>query len=103
MLMGSCVERFEIYKTMMTPVDEAYQIDVILTKVNKGESLAIDNPNYEAIIESYPHLNGVEINDQDRKSSLPVDVVLGGKEYARIKMQTKPHVGKEGEPNWTGL
>ena len=28
-LMGSCVERFETYKTMLTFVDEEYQIDVM--------------------------------------------------------------------------
>ena len=60
--------------------------------------MAIDNPNYEAIIAHYPHLNGVEINKQDEKSSLSVHLVLGGGEYARIKTQTKPHVGKEGKP-----
>ena len=39
MLMGSCVERFETYKTMMTSVDEEHQIDVMLTKVNNSKLL----------------------------------------------------------------
>ena len=98
MLMGSRMERFETYKTVITSLDDEYQMEVMLTKVNKGELLAIDNPNYEAIVARYTHLNGVEIKDKDGKSSLPVHVVLSGREYARIKRETKPHVGKEGEP-----
>ena len=70
----------------------------MLTKVNKAELLEIDNPDYEAIISRYSHLNGVEIHDKDAKTSLPVHVVLSGGEYARIKTETKPRVGKEGEP-----
>ena len=88
------------------------QMDVMLTKVNKAELLAIDNPDYEAIISRYQHLNGVKIHDKDAKTSLPVHVVLNGGEYARIKTETKPHVGKEGgpvaelsqsPPSWAGL
>ena len=98
MLMGSCVERFETYETVMTSVDNKCQMYVKVTKVNKDKLLAIDNPNYEEIIARYPHLSGVKINDHDKKASLPVHVVLSGGEYARIKTETKPRVGKEGEP-----
>ncbi len=63
MLMGSCVERFETYETVMTSVDNKCQMDVKVTKVNKDKLLAIDNPNYEEIIACYLHLSGVKIND----------------------------------------
>jgi hypothetical protein len=66
--------------------------------VNKDKLLTIDNPNYEAIIARYSHLSGVKIIDNGKKASLPVHVVLNGGEYARIKTETKPQVGKEGEP-----
>ena len=98
MLMGSCVERFETYETVMTSTDDKYQMDVRLTKVHKDKLLAIDNPNYDAIIARYSHLSDVKISDDDKKASLPVHVVLSGGEYARIKTETKPQVGKDGEP-----
>ena len=98
MLMGSCVERFETYETVMTSIDNKHQMDVKLTKVHKDKLLAIDNPNYEAIIARYAHLSDVKISDDDKKASLPVHVMLSGGEYARIKTETKPHVGRDGEP-----
>ena len=82
----------------MTSIDNKHQMDVKLTKVHKDKLLAIDNPNYESIIARYPHLSDVKISDDDKKASLPVHVVLSGGEYARIKTETKPHVGRDGEP-----
>ena len=67
MLMGSCVERFETYETVMTSIDNKYQMDVKLTKVHKDKLLAIDNPNYEAIIARYSHLSDLKISDDDKK------------------------------------
>ena len=96
--MRSCVERFETYEIAMTSIDNKYQMDVKLTKVHKDKLLAIDKPNYETIIARYSHLSDVKISDDDKKASLPVHVVLSGGEYARIKTETKPHVGKDGEP-----
>ena len=70
------------------------------TKVNKSELLAIDNPNYRAIINKNPHLimRGVYIHDEDEKARLPVHVVLGSGEYTRIKTETKPRIGQEDTP-----
>ncbi len=42
MLMGSCVERFETYETVMTSVDNKCQMDVKVTKVNEDKLLAIE-------------------------------------------------------------
>jgi hypothetical protein len=72
------------------------QVDLI--KVNKSELLSIDNPHYKVQVDTYPHLKGVHIHDDDAKPQLPVHVVLGGGEYARIKTENCPRVGKEGEP-----
>lgn len=38
------------------------------------------------------------MNDNYTKPSLPIHVVLGSGEYARIKTQTKPRIGQENEP-----
>ena len=69
-----------------------------LNKVNKRELLTLDNPNYDTVIAKYPHLKGVRMRDRDTKPQLPVHVVLGAGEYARIKTESRPHVGKDGEP-----
>ena len=58
----------------------------------------IDNPNYGTLIEKYSRLKGVHVNDDDTKASLPVHVVLGSGEYARIKTETKPRIGRENDP-----
>ena len=43
-------------------------------------------------------MNGVKVHDDDTKASLPVHFVLGSGEYARIKTETKPRIGKENDP-----
>ena len=46
----------------------------------------------------YNHLKGVEIDDVPLKRELPVHLILGTSEYARIKTETTPKMGKPGEP-----
>ena len=98
MLMSSKVARLEVYDLELQSVDHQYSLSVKATKVNKTELLSIDNPNYRTLIEKYSHLKGVHVNDDDTKASLPVHVVLGSGEYARIKTETKPRIGRENDP-----
>ena len=58
----------------------------------------MDNLRYEDVIDQYPHLKGVTIKEHDKKPHLPVHIVLGSGEYARIKTETPPRIGKEFEP-----
>ena len=108
MLMGSCVERFETYETVMTSIDNKYQMDVKLTKVHKDKLLAIDNPNYEAIIARYSHLSDVKISDDDKKASLPVHVVLSGESTPGSRQRrslTSERTANRSQNilNWAGL
>lgn len=98
MLMSSKVARLEVYDLELQSVDHQYALSVKATEVNKTELLSIDNPNYRKLIEKYSHLKGVHVNDDDTKASLPVHVVLGSGEYARIKTETKPRIGRENDP-----
>ena len=52
----------------------------------------------QELINNYDHLKGIKIEDEDTKEQLPVYVVLGSGEYARIKTETKPHIGRDGDP-----
>ena len=100
------VVKVETYRCELTRVEhlETYEAEIGSMKgvfnmqVNKGQLLSVDNSNYEALIGTYPHLEGVQMNDNAAKPQLPVDVVLGGGEYARIKTDSRPQIGKEGEP-----
>ena len=87
-----------MYNSLIESIDGSFRMNVKLTKVNKGELLTVDNPKYQQLINNYSHLKGIEIKDRDTKQQLPVHVVLGSGEYARIKTETKPHIGKDGDP-----
>ena len=69
-----------------------------LSKIDKGELLLVNNPQYGDLIKRYQHLNPVRMIDTDTKSQLPVHVILGSGDYARIKIPTKPIIGRDGEP-----
>lgn len=98
MLMSSKVTKLEVYDTVVESLDGNYQMSVKMTKVNKAQLLSIDNPNYGQLINEYRHLQGVKIIDRDTKEQLPIHVVLGSGEYARVKTETKPQIGQDGEP-----
>ncbi|XP_068681587.1 uncharacterized protein [Montipora foliosa] len=71
---------------------------VEVTKVDKEELLSLDNPHYQELITKYHHISEVVINDTDTKSYLPVHVILGAGEYAKLKTDKSPKIGKPGEP-----
>ena len=98
MLMSSQVTKLEMYDTQVESLDGNFSMSVKLTKVHKGELLTVDNPRYQQLISNYSHLKGIEIEDFDTKEQLPVHVVLGSGEYARIKTETKPQIGRDGDP-----
>ena len=60
--------------------------------------LTVDNPHYNKLQEEFHHLKQANFIDVDQKPQLPVHVVLGSGEYARIKTRTNPLVGAEGQP-----
>ncbi len=98
MLLTSKITRLDIYEAKVESVDNDYSMDVKLIKVEKGELLTVDNPNYQKLQREFDHLKQAKFIDNDQKSQLPVHVVLGSGEYARIKTRTNPLVGTEGQP-----
>lgn len=71
---------------------------VEVTKVDKGELVLLNNPNYPNLIQQYQHLKNVAMDDNDTKEKLPVHLILGASEYTRLKTNTAPKIGKPGEP-----
>ena len=98
MLMTSQTKKIEIYDVTISSLDGMHEIKVKLNKVDRSELLTTSNPNYEKIIREYKHLISVKMDEYDTKSDLPIHLILGIGEYARIRTRTKPLVGKEGEP-----
>jgi hypothetical protein len=74
---------------------ESFKINVKLSKVDKPELLFVKNPNYDQLLPKYDHLRGVAMDDSDMKPQLPIHLVLGNGEYARIKTSSKPLIGRE--------
>ena len=68
-------------------IDAITQASVIIAVITKVTTLA-----------KFPHLNGVKMHDNDEKPELPVHLILGASEYARIKTETKPKLGRPNEP-----
>ena len=75
MLMASTTARREIYKTFLSSRSGNYSLEVNLTKVNGGDLLRLENPQYERLIKTYSHLKDVEMDDKDSKPLLPVHAV----------------------------
>ena len=62
-------------------------------QVDRSNLLCMENPRFNQIVHNYDHLKGVSMADVDGKPQLPVHLILGAREYARIKTATKPRVG----------
>ena len=97
-LISSQVMKLEMDDAQIDSLDGNFSMSVKLTKVHKGELLTLDNPKYQQLMSNYSHLKGIKIEDFDTKEQLPVHVVLGSGEYAQIKTEAKPCVGRDGEP-----
>lgn len=79
-------------------VNGKFAIPLEVTKVYKGEILFLDNPNYEEAIAKNPRLSGVVMNNQNKKSPLPVHLILGAEQYAKLTSESAPKIGQPDEP-----
>ena len=75
------------------------------TELNKLEREALltlpnpkYNPKYYEIINKYNHLGGMQMLDTNIKNLLPIHIILGASDFAKIKMGTCPRVGQIGKP-----
>ena len=98
MMMTSTSQKIEMYKVQVSNIKGVFSIPTTLSKVDKGTLLTIPNPRYVDTIAKYQHLKSVEIDDTDIKPELPIHVILGASEYAKIKTNSAPRVGEPGEP-----
>ena len=58
--------------------------------------MVLENPGYEQVIEANPHLQGVRMDDDDTKKMLPVHIILGANDFAKIRTGERLRVGRRG-------
>ena len=98
MIICSTVQKVQSYTVKIASVDVKFEMTTKVNEVDKGVLLKVSNAHYEELISKYPHLEGVVMEDNDKKSELPIHLILGASEYSRIKIETKPRIGKPSEP-----
>ena len=82
----------------MHAVTDNFQLDVSVTKIDKRELLLLKNPCYEKVLAEHSHLRRVHMDDDDRKSQLPVHLILGANNFAKICSRERLRVGRRRDP-----
>ena len=88
----------EVYRIKFCSVSEDFEKEADVTKVEKPQLMMLDNPRYRTLLEKYPHLKGVTMNDTDERPRLPVHIILENSETPRISTREPQRVGREWEP-----
>ena len=69
-------------------------LEAEFSRVERDELLFLPNPKYAELKEKYQHLAPVMMDDTDNeKEMLPVHIIFGNNEYARVKTATAPLLG----------
>ena len=98
MLTGITTRTMQVFDVVISSVSGDFKLGVDITKVNKRELLVLENPCYEQIIEANPHLKGVRMDDDDTKKMLPIHMILGANDFAKIHTGERLQVGRRGDP-----
>ena len=98
MLTGVTTRTMQVFGVVISSVTGDFELEVDVTKVNKRELLILENPRYNQLIEGNSHLKGVRMDDVDDKAKLPVHLILGANEFAKIRTGERLRVGRRGDP-----
>ena len=82
----------------LASLDGSFNMEIDVTKANKPRLLELENPRYGKLIAENPHLAGIVMDDDDDKDQLPIHLVLGAGDFARLKTETVPKVGGINDP-----
>lgn len=97
-MMQTTTQTIEVYDLAIKSLEGGFQLNTEVTKVDRSMLLSLRNPMYDDTLKEYPHLDGVKMDDVHEKEDLPIHLILGASEYAKIKTKTSPKVGNPGEP-----
>jgi len=98
MMLGAVTKQVEIFQVQVSSTSRDVCLNTEITKVENNQLLFLENPRYEQGLAKYAYLKGIEMEDKDSKDILPVHLILGASDYAKIKTETTPRVGTLGEP-----
>ena len=96
--MSSTTRKLEIYDVEISELSEKLKINSAVYKEEKNTLLSLLNPKYKAIIDKYKRSASMKMNDNATKPELPINMMLGASNYARIKVPEMPRVGSPGKP-----
>ena len=83
MLTGVTTRTMQVYEVKIQSLSGDFDLDVNITKIKK-ELLSLDNPKYREVLSKYSHLRAVEMDDDDQKDLLPIHLILGANDFAKI-------------------
>ena len=98
MLMGVTTKTLQEFNVTMHAVTDNFQLNISMTKIDKQELLLLENPRYENVLAEHPHLRGVHMDNDDGKCQLPVHLILGANDFAKIRTGKRLRVGCCGDP-----
>ena len=95
MMLGSTSKVIGVYGVTISSLNGKFRLKTEVTKVDRGTLLSLDNPKYGEVLQKYTHLERVHMDD-DTKAELPVRIILGASDYAKIKTENKPKIRRPG-------
>ena len=98
MMLGSTSKVIGVYGVTISSLNGKFRLKTEVTKVDRGTLLSLDNPKYGEVLQKYTHLERVHMDDDDTKAELPVHIILGTSDCAKINTENKPKIGRPGEP-----
>ena len=98
MLMGVTTKKMKTYDVVVQSASSDFRLDVNVTEIDKRELLSLDNPHYKQVIKGHSDLKGVHMDDDDEKSQLPVHIILGANDFAKIRTGECLRVCCRGDP-----
>ncbi|XP_057302720.1 uncharacterized protein LOC130636888 [Hydractinia symbiolongicarpus] len=98
MMLHTSKKKIEIFNVTISSLDETFTINIEVSKIEKSALLSIPNPRFSDLKKNYRHLKNVYIAGYHAKEEVPVHLILGASDFARIKTRTAPRIGSSGEP-----
>ena len=98
MLMGVTTKTLQEFNVTMHAMTDNFQLDVSATKIDMRELLLLENPRYKEVLSEQPHLRRVQMDNDDKKDQLPVHLILGANDFAKIRTGERLRVGSHGDP-----
>jgi hypothetical protein len=95
--MGATTTKMSQFDLSFEALKGGFVLNARATMIKNPEQLLVDNPHLDKRIEAHQHLRDIEFEDQQTKEKLPVHIILGANEYAKIRT-SQVRIGRQGEP-----